>query len=139
MLITGYEAPGASASLRLHETVGALIAQDQPVPLAAVGVNPAGNASLTVTVPLVAAAPRFRTVMVNGKPLLPWTASPVWFLVITRSAVGGGTGARTTTESCAELLSTCVSASLRSVATFTRSLAVSATSTVSVMSGNACP
>src|SRR5262245_14466983 len=139
MLITGYEAPGASASLRSHETVGALTVHDQPGPLAAVGVNPAGNASLTVTVPLVAAAPRLRTVMVNGKPPLPWTASPVWFLVITRSAVGGGTGGRMTTASCAELFSACLSASLRSVATFTRSLAVGATSTVSVMSGNAWP
>jgi hypothetical protein len=61
----GYVACAARASVRVHVTVWLLIAHvPQPVPAAAVGTRPEGTESVTVTVPLVAAEPPFRTVSV---------------------------------------------------------------------------
>jgi hypothetical protein len=58
--------------------------QDQPVPVAAVGVKPAGSVSVTVTVPVVEMFPPFEAVSVN-EPVLPRTNEPVWAPVTVRS------------------------------------------------------
>src|SRR5262245_28352044 len=55
--IGGYDWPGPSGSSRSQVRLTPLMPQFQPDPLALVGVNPAGNVSFTVTVPLVASLP----------------------------------------------------------------------------------
>jgi hypothetical protein len=63
-LMAGYEAPGASASLRVQVTVAPTV-HVQPEPDAAVAVSPAGRVSETVTVPVVGpAAAAFATTIV---------------------------------------------------------------------------
>ena len=54
-----HDAPAASASLLVHVTVASV--QLHPLPEMAVALIPAGNASVTVTTPLVAPFPLFRT------------------------------------------------------------------------------
>jgi hypothetical protein len=61
IVIAGYEALDARASLRVQVTVCAATPQPQPVPVAIDGVNPAGSVSATVTVPLLAADPMLLT------------------------------------------------------------------------------
>src|SRR5689334_3378766 len=61
-VMSGYEAPGASASLRVQVLPG--VGQVQPVPDIATFVSPTGALSMTVTVPLVGAFPVFETVTV---------------------------------------------------------------------------
>src|SRR5258705_473322 len=61
-VIAGWLAPAASVSLRVQPSVGAVV-QDQPVPAMAAAVKPVGRASVTVTVPEVAAPPLFVTVI----------------------------------------------------------------------------
>ncbi len=60
--IGGHGGPAARTSARVHETFGAATAQAQPAPLAAIGTNPAGRASETVTAPTVGPVPTFETV-----------------------------------------------------------------------------
>jgi hypothetical protein len=70
MLIAGHLPLAASASVRVHVTTCAAIAQLQPVPLAVAGTRPAGNESVTVAVgPSVAPSPLF--VATNEKVTLP--------------------------------------------------------------------
>ena len=59
----GALAPAAIGSLRVHESVGTSV-HVQPVPANAVAVRPVGSVSVTVIVPIVAAAPAFLTVIV---------------------------------------------------------------------------
>jgi hypothetical protein len=55
-----------NTSERVQVTVGPEIEHDHPVPAAAVGVNPAGNGSVTVTAdPFVAVSPVLVTVSVK--------------------------------------------------------------------------
>src|ERR1700692_2720423 len=58
--------------------------QVHPVPLALVGVSPAGNVSVTVAVPLLAAVPLFAAVSVYV-PVPPCVKFPVCDLVSVRS------------------------------------------------------
>ena len=60
---SGNDAPGARLSLRRQVSVRAAMAQDQPLPVAETGVNPAGTGSMTTTSPTVGAVPMFVTVM----------------------------------------------------------------------------
>ena len=52
----------ATTAVLVQVTICATIPQVQPLPDAAVGVSPAGSVSVTVVVPLVAAAPMLLTV-----------------------------------------------------------------------------
>jgi hypothetical protein len=60
-----------------------------PVPVAAVGVRPVGNVSVTVTVFPEARFefPTFDTVTVYVLPVSPWLKSPEWIFEIARSGV----------------------------------------------------
>src|SRR6185295_14300996 len=60
--------------------------QLQPMPVAAVGVRPAGTVSLTVTVPDVAPAPELVTVIAYVAPVWPCVKLPECVLLIVRSA-----------------------------------------------------
>src|SRR5438045_1187543 len=68
-VIGGKLAPFRRKSLRVQVTVWAAIMQVQPVPEAAVGVNPAGNVSVTVNGPGSSAVPVLLTVMVYVAPI----------------------------------------------------------------------
>jgi hypothetical protein len=84
--IGGHAAPAARTSAREHDTFGAVTVQAQPVPLAAVGVRPAGRTSVTVTGAFVGPVPPFETVNVNV-PVDPRTKDEgACVLTIVRSA-----------------------------------------------------
>ena len=57
-------APAASGSLRVQVTLWPPAVHDQPVPVAAVDVSPAGRLSVTEIGPLVGEAPVLLTVKV---------------------------------------------------------------------------
>src|SRR5574343_1612728 len=71
------------------------MAQAQPVPLALVGVKPAGRVSTTLMLPLVATLPTLEGLMVKAPVLLP---SPkllgVWVLLMARSGTAPGSSAK---------------------------------------------
>jgi hypothetical protein len=71
IVIGGYVAPGASTSVRVHDTV-VVPPHVQPLPPAAVAVRPAGIRSVTVTVlPSVGFRLTFVTVSVSVLPTCP--------------------------------------------------------------------
>jgi hypothetical protein len=95
------------------------------------GVKPAGNVSVTVTIPLVAPAPLLRTTSVYIAPVCSKVKMPVCDFVIARSETGA-IGVR----SVAPLLVGVLSPPPLTVAEFvTFAGAVGATLTVSVMMG----
>src|SRR4029077_18410314 len=61
IVMAGWEAFDASASIRIQVTVCAATPQPQPVPVAVDGVKPAGSVSETVTAPLVDTGPMLLT------------------------------------------------------------------------------
>lgn len=81
-VITGYELPLANASDRVQ--LEAFNVHVHPVPVSPVAVKPAGNVSITVAAPLVAAVPALVTVIANVPPW-PWVKLPVWIDVTVRS------------------------------------------------------
>ena len=82
-VIDGYETPPLKASARVH--VSDERVQAHPVPDIAVAVRPPGNASVTVTVPVVAVEPLLVTVIVYVAPTCPWVKLPACDFVIVRS------------------------------------------------------
>ncbi|MBK7908641.1 MAG: hypothetical protein IPJ78_19115 [Gemmatimonadetes bacterium] len=64
MVTAGYAPPEASASERVQVTTWPTMPQVHPVPVAAVGVSPAGSVSSIVTTPDVATLPESSTVTV---------------------------------------------------------------------------
>ena len=57
-------------------TVAPLTPQVHPVPLAAVGVRPAGTVSTTLTAPMVGGPPTLVALMVYAAPTCPWVKVP---------------------------------------------------------------
>src|SRR5215471_13293733 len=115
----------------MHVVVAPTV-QFQPLPLAAVAVNPAGSVSLTVTVPELASVPGLLTVSVKGKPACPWNALPVCVFVMVRS-IGLGL---TVTLSLAVSFAVLVSPPPDTVAVLVMLVgALTATFTVNVIAG----
>src|ERR1700674_728300 len=82
----GYEAPAANASERVQVTICPTGAgQVHPAPAAAVGVNPAGRVSVTVTVPLVATLPELVAVSEYVEVVDPRTRGSTWLFAIVMS------------------------------------------------------
>src|ERR1035438_7721151 len=83
-VIGGKPAPDAKESLRMQEIVANV--QFQPVPLIAVAVRLAGNASVTVIVPLLADCPVLIATIVYDAPVWPTLNEPVCERINDRSA-----------------------------------------------------
>jgi hypothetical protein len=77
-------APGAMLAAVVHVALDPAPLQLQPAPAAAPNVNPAGSASVTVSVPDVAAVPALLTV-IEYVPVEPIVKLPVWVLAIART------------------------------------------------------
>ena len=60
-VMSGQDAPGASASDRVHVTVCPPTPQFQPLPVAAPGASPGGTTSVTVTAPALDTGPALAT------------------------------------------------------------------------------
>lgn len=89
--------------MRVQVTVWLLVLHVQPVPLTAVGVNPVGKVSDTVTVvPSVARPPLFVTVSVNVPVPPRMSVDALDVFVITRS---GGAAVLTVTDPDADVVS----------------------------------
>src|SRR4051812_7212481 len=85
-VMSGYFAPLASSSLRVHVRDDSV--QAQPVPFKAVADSPAGSESVTVTLPVVEPVPLLAAVSVYVAPVCPWKNDPLWVFVSVRSGVG---------------------------------------------------
>ena len=81
-VIVGYAADGASESERVQLSGDKL--QDHPEPEMAVAESPAGNASVTVMVPVAAVLPALLTVMLYVWPVSPCVKLPAWDTAIAR-------------------------------------------------------
>jgi len=78
--------PAAMAVVLVHVTFWPAPLHVQPVPLAALNVNPVGSVSVTVIVPVVAAVPVLLAVTVYV-PVEPIVKLPVWLFAIARVGV----------------------------------------------------
>src|SRR5262249_13997126 len=74
-----------SASERVHVSVARFAVQ--PDPPIAVALNPAGRASVTVTVPAEAPVPTLVTMTVNVSPTSPWENVAEWLTTTVRSGL----------------------------------------------------
>ena len=88
-VMLGAAPPAAMAVVRVQVTVPVAKPQVQAVPAAETKPRLGGRASVTVTVPVVAAPPLFETAKVYP-PLTPMVKLPVWLLSIVRFGADDG-------------------------------------------------
>jgi len=135
-VIGGKLVPADSTVVVLQVSVFRL--HPQPDPVIAVAVNPAGNASTTVTVPLVALAPELAATIVYTAPVCPCVNEPVCDFEMVKS--GGPPTGLIVVGSVPLSLEVLVSPPPETVTELlTEAPAFAATFTVSVMTGKLTP